>query len=87
MTQQNIKPKCIQVLRSCACGNFSVTPELLPFRWREFSKWRIRRRRDKATGLPFLLLELSPTEACSSCKPDQFFEDDYEYEEYEQEET
>ncbi len=52
---KNITIKEVQIHFECVCGINSVYTEELLIKWEELSKLKIRRKKDKKTGKPFLL--------------------------------
>lgn len=55
---RKITNKNVQVVHSCVCGATSVYPESYPIHYKDFTKAGIVRKKDAATGKPFLLQKI-----------------------------
>ncbi len=61
--------KKIQVHGICACGLGVVEPACELIACKDFKAFNIKRKKDKKTGQPFLLMNES-YESCYNCQPD-----------------
>jgi hypothetical protein len=66
---RKIKEKEVQTHVHCLCGSNVVEQDFYPIRWADFKAAGIKRKIDKSTGKPFLLMEYK-TAACIFCQGD-----------------
>ena len=53
-----ITGKTIQVIDTCVCGRVEVYPDEFLMPYKDFKEMQVKRKKDKKTGKPFLLMHL-----------------------------
>lgn len=48
-----ITNKPVQIHFECICGHNIIDTEYLAIKWKDLSKWGVKRKKDRKTGEPF----------------------------------
>ncbi len=51
-----ITAKKVQIVSECVCGKCSVEQDIFTIRWKDLRHSSIKRRKDRNTGKPFLII-------------------------------